>query len=87
MISYTPSSSSQQPRCWSTEPRMWKNWLTLSASPSPEREFIFVNATRTNRDWDDRSPGSPSAPMPRLYVFSGSASEKRFSGDFGESAM
>lgn len=33
-----PGSTSQQPLCWSTDPRMWKNWLTLSASVSPETE-------------------------------------------------
>ena len=40
----------------------------LSLSLPPETEFIFVKATFTKRDCDDRSPGSPMAPMPRLYV-------------------
>ena len=55
---------------------MWKNWLTLSGSESPETEFSFTNATLTNRDWEERSPGSPSAPMPRLWGKSGSFGEK-----------
>ena len=33
----------------------------------PEREFIFTKATRTNLDWEERSPGSPMPPIPRLY--------------------
>ena len=41
-----------------------KNWLTLSFSPSPETEFILVNAALTNLDCDDKSPGRPIAPMP-----------------------
>ena len=63
---------------------MWKNWLTLSGSPSPEREFILVNATRTNRDCEDKSPGRPSAPIPRLYRFRESPFAKVFSGDFAD---
>ena len=55
-----------QPSCCATAPRMWKNWLTLSFSDIPDTEFIFTNAARTNRDWEDRSPGKPKAPMPRL---------------------
>lgn len=38
-------------------PRMWKNWLTLPCSVSSETAFSFVNAARTKRDMDDRSPG------------------------------
>ena len=33
----------------------------LAFSDTPEKEFIFVNATLTNRDVDDKSPGSPRA--------------------------
>ena len=84
MISYFPSPRWQQPRCWSTEPRMWKNWLTLSSSLSPHREFSFVKATRTNRDWDERSPGSPRAPMPRLYCGSDRPGPKVASTGSGE---
>ena len=51
------------------------------------KEFIFVNATLTNRDVDDKSPGSPSAPIPLLYALKSSLSEKRFSGCFGESPI
>ena len=29
---------------------MWKNWLTLSSSDSPEIAFTFVKATRTKRE-------------------------------------
>ena len=36
---------------------MWKNWLTLSSSDSPEIAFTFVKATRTKREEDERSPG------------------------------
>lgn len=61
--------------------RKLKNWLTLSDSDNPDREFIFVNATRTKRDAEDRSPGSPMAPMPLLYGFSFRSAEKRFVGD------
>ena len=38
----------------------------LSVSESPEMEFIFVKATRAKREAEDRSPGSPRAPIPRL---------------------
>ena len=31
-------------------------------------ECSRVNATRAKRELEDRSPGSPSAPMPRLYA-------------------
>ena len=85
MISYFPSETSQQPLCWSTEPRMWKNWFTLSLSLSPETELSFVNATFAKRDADERSPGSPIAPIPRLYVVSSALLPKLFSGCFGES--
>ena len=30
------------------DPKIWKNWLTLSPSSSPEIEFNFVKATFTN---------------------------------------
>ena len=30
------------------------------------KEFILVKATLTKRDWEERSPGRPNAPMPRL---------------------
>ena len=43
-----------------------ENWLTLSSSESPDLAFILVKATRTKREAEERSPGSPSAPMPRL---------------------
>ena len=46
MRSYCPSATSQQPRCCSTAPRMWKNWLTLSVSERPETELARVNAAR-----------------------------------------
>ena len=49
----------------------------LAFSDTPEKEFIFVNATLTNRDVDDKSPGSPSAPIPLLYALKSSLSEKR----------
>ena len=53
-----------------------ENWLTLSASELPETAFARTKAARTKRDWEERSPGSPSAPMPLLYVCNGSLSEK-----------
>ena len=40
--------SRTQPRDWATEPRMWKNWLTLSASEGPETALSRVKAARTN---------------------------------------
>ena len=46
--------------------RMWKNWLTLSDSVSPDLEFILVKATLAKREAEERSPGKPRAPMPRL---------------------
>ena len=66
VISYLPSATSQQPLCWSTEPKIWKNWLTLSSSDSPDKEWALTNATLAKRDEEDKSPGSPSAPMPLL---------------------
>ena len=87
VISYLPSPSEQQPRCCSTEVRMWKNWLTRLSSVGLHRECARVKATRTKRDWLDRSPGSPIAPMPRLYVVSGASGANVFFGDSGESAM
>ena len=66
VISYFPYATSQQPLCWSTEPMIWKNWLTLSFSSSPEMEFNLVKATFTNLDWLERSPGIPIPPMPLL---------------------
>lgn len=44
-----------------------ENWLTLPNSESGEMEFILTKATRTNLDCEDKSPGSPIAPIPRLY--------------------
>ena len=64
---------------------MWNSWLRLSASPSPDTELARTKAARTNRDWEDRSPGRPMAPMPRLYVSSGRAGAKRFTGGSGDS--
>jgi len=64
---------------------MWNSWLRLSVSPSPETELARTKAARTNRDWEDRSPGSPMAPMPRLYVVRGSAGAKWFTGGSGDS--
>ena len=66
VISYFPSSTSQHPLCCSTEPRIWKNCPTLSSSESPDMEFILVNATLAKREVEDKSPGSPSPPIPRL---------------------
>ena len=66
MISNFPGATSQQPRVCSTEPRIWKNCPTLSDSELPERELFRVNATRANLEADERSPGSPTAPIPRL---------------------
>lgn len=60
-------------------PQNMENWLTLSDSDNPDREFIFVNATRTKRDAEDRSPGSPMAPMPLLYGFSFRSAENGLS--------
>ena len=62
-ISYFPSAKRQHPLCCSTEPNIWKNWLTLDFSSFSDSEFIFVKATRTNLDIDDKSPGSPIALM------------------------
>ena len=66
VISYLPSATSQHPLCWSTDPKIWKNWLTLAFSVSSDRELSLVNATLAKREVDDRSPGSPSAPIPLL---------------------
>ena len=66
VISYLSSPSLQHPLCCSTLPRMWKNWLTLADSESPDTEFMRVKATFANLDADERSPGSPIAPMPLL---------------------
>ena len=44
-----------------------------------------MNATFAKRDADERSPGSPIAPIPRLYVVSSALLPKLFSGCFGES--
>ena len=63
---------------------MWNSWLTLSPSSAPDLLFMRVNAVRMNRDCEDKSPGSPMAPMPRLYSSSGRAGAKRFSGGFGD---
>ena len=59
--------------------------LALSLSLSPETEFSFVNATFAKRDADERSPGSPIAPIPRLYAVRSALLPKLFSGCFGES--
>ena len=45
---------------------------TLSNSEEPDTEFIFVKAALTKREGEDKSPGRPSAPIPRLYVCNGS---------------
>ena len=58
------------------DPKIWKNCATLSSSESSETAFIFVNATLAKREADERSPGSPNAPMPRLYIFRSSLSVK-----------
>ena len=63
VISYFPSPRQTQPLCCSTDPRMWKNWLTLSSSELPETEFMQVNAAFTNLDAEERSPGIPIAPI------------------------
>jgi hypothetical protein len=47
-------------------PKYGKNCETLSLSLSPENEFSLVNATFTNLDAEDKSPGSPIAPIPLL---------------------
>ena len=66
MRSNSPGATSQQPRVWETVSMMWKNCPTQSASLSPQTEWSFVKAARTKREPEDRSPGRPSAPMPRL---------------------
>lgn len=35
------------------------------SSPSSDKEFALTNAALTNLDCEERSPGSPSAPIPR----------------------
>ena len=67
-----------------TEFKIWKNWLTLSVSLFPEIEFCFTNATRAKREADERSPGSPRPPMPRLYVERSSWLENVLAGCFGD---
>ena len=63
---------------------MWKNWLTLSSSDSPEIAFTFVKATRTKREEDERSPGSPNHPIPLLYASRAKFSQKVFLGCLGD---
>ena len=41
-------------------------FMTLSVSSSQLTEFMRVKAARTKRESEDRSPGRPLAPMPRL---------------------
>lgn len=53
-------------------------------SDVPENEFILVKATFAKREAEDKSPGSPKAPIPLLYALKFSLSEKRFSGCFGK---
>ena len=67
VISYLGSSGVPkrlEPRGWSTEWRMWKNWLTLLSSSGAEMEFKRVKAALTKREPDERSPGRPWAPRP-----------------------
>lgn len=56
-------------------------------SESPEKAFIFVKATRTKRDVEEKSPGRPSAPIPRLYAVSARSSGKVFTGCFGDKCI
>ena len=42
---------------------LWNGYLQETAKA---RAFDFVKATRANREAEERSPGSPRAPMPRL---------------------
>ena len=63
---------------------MWKNWLTLSSSDSPEIAFTFVKATRTKREEDERSPGRPNHPIPLLYASRAKFSQKVFLGCLGD---
>ena len=64
VISYLSSPRRSQPRGWSTEWRMWKNWLTLLISSSGETELARLKAARTKREPDEVSPGRPMAPIP-----------------------
>ena len=63
---------------------MWKNWLTLSSSDSPEIAFTFVKATRTKREEDERSPGRPNTHIPLLYALRAKFSQKVFLGCLGD---
>ena len=45
-------------------------------------ELAFTKATLTKREADDKSPGSPIAPMPRLYFSKDILSQKQFFGSF-----
>ena len=65
VISYLSPSMWTQPRCCSTDFRIWKNWFMLDHSSESDLEFSFVNATLMNLDADERSPGRPMPPMPR----------------------
>ena len=49
-----------------TDPRMWKNWLIAADSVVLQRELNFMNAARTNLEVEEKSPGKPNAPIPRL---------------------
>ena len=44
----------------------WVLAQCASVSEKPETAFARVKAARTKRELDERSPGSPSAPIPRL---------------------
>lgn len=64
-------------------PRMWKNWLTLLISSSADFELPRVKATLTKRDIEERSPGRPMPPMPRLSSGRSTPGAKVFSGSGG----
>ncbi len=73
---------------------MWKNWLTpfksselFSVFSGRVRELARVKAALTKRDWEERSPGRPIAPMPRLYSVSGRFGANLFSGEAAERCM
>ncbi len=51
------------------------------------RELARVKAALTKRDWEERSPGRPIAPMPRLYSVSGRFGANLFSGEAAERCM